>query len=95
VLDVIVKETLRAQFDLLSGIVRTLLGRRASGEQVRLCASSIVGQCLFYRHAQPVIQRMFPQQKQGLREIERLAEHITRFSLAAMGVWAHAREARS
>jgi AcrR family transcriptional regulator len=95
VLDVIVKETLRAQFELLSGIVRTLLGGRAGGEQVRLCASSIVGQCLFYRHAQPVIQRMFPQQRQGPREIERLAEHITRFSLAAMSGWAPAREARS
>jgi AcrR family transcriptional regulator len=94
VLDLIVKDTLRAQFDLLSGIVRAIIGRRASVEQVRLCASSIVGQCLFYRHAQPVIQRMFPQQKAGLREIERLAEHITQFSLAALDGSAHARDAR-
>ncbi|MFO0982011.1 MAG: CerR family C-terminal domain-containing protein [Planctomycetota bacterium] len=84
VLDLIVRETIRGQFELLSGIVGELLGKHATPEQVRLGAMSVVGQCLFYRHAQPVIQRLFPRQRFGARDIDRLAAHITRFSLAGL-----------
>jgi len=84
-LDALVETEIRPSAEQLQSIVRELLGgRRISAEQVRLCAMSIVSQCLHYHHARPVILRLFPQQRYEIKDIERLADHITRFSLAAL-----------
>lgn len=83
-LDALVKEEIQPQAEALSSIVRQLAGRAASEEFIRWCGCSIVSQCVFYHHCQPVICRLFPKQKFDLEEIERLAGHITRFSLAAL-----------
>jgi TetR/AcrR family transcriptional regulator, regulator of cefoperazone and chloramphenicol sensitivity len=83
-LDVLVKEEIRPRAALLESIVREVLGRRASPERVRLCALSIIGQCIFYHHARPVIMRLDPRQQFSPHDIERVADHVTRFSLAAL-----------
>ncbi|MEK7684890.1 MAG: CerR family C-terminal domain-containing protein [Verrucomicrobiota bacterium] len=83
-LDALVKEEIQPQAEVLSAIVRQLAGRAASEEFIRSCSCSIVSQCVFYHHCQPVICRLFPEQRFGPEEIERLAGHITRFSLAAL-----------
>ncbi len=62
-LDSLVVERIRPQAHQLSEIVRQLLGPRANKELIRLSAMSIVGQCLFYHHCRPVVQRLFPEQK--------------------------------
>jgi TetR/AcrR family transcriptional regulator, regulator of cefoperazone and chloramphenicol sensitivity len=54
-------------------------------ERVRLCGFSVVSQCVFYHHCRPIVSRLFPkQEKPDAAGIERLADHITNFSLAAM-----------
>jgi TetR/AcrR family transcriptional regulator, regulator of cefoperazone and chloramphenicol sensitivity len=83
-LEMLVKEEIRPRAELLESIVRELLGRRASPERVRLCAMSIIGQCIFYHHARPVIMRLDPRQQFSPHDIERVADHVTRFSLAAL-----------
>jgi AcrR family transcriptional regulator len=83
-LDALVETPIRPSAERLEAIVRALLGGRATHEQVRLCATSIVSQCLFYHHARPVIVRLYPEQRFGAQSIERLADHITRFSLGAL-----------
>jgi AcrR family transcriptional regulator len=83
-LEVLVEEEIRPRAELLEEIVRELLGRRTISEQVRLCVRSIIGQCLFYHHARPVIMRLDPQQQFGPHDIERVADHVTQFSLAAL-----------
>jgi AcrR family transcriptional regulator len=83
-LEVLVKEEIRPRAELLESIVRELLGRRATPERVRLCARSIIGQCVFYHHARPVIMRLDPHQRFGPQDIERVADHVTQFSLAAL-----------
>lgn len=83
-LDDLVEESIRPNFNLLTGIVRQLLGRDAGEETVRMCAASIVGQCLHYCHARPVITRLSPHQTFDPSDIGRLAEHITQFSLGAI-----------
>jgi dihydroneopterin aldolase len=45
---------------------------------------SIIGQCLHYRYAKPVIRRLYPQQKFDASGIETLAHHIAQFSLYAL-----------
>jgi AcrR family transcriptional regulator len=83
-LDTLVAEEIRPLAKQLEAMVQALLGSPSSPEQVRLCALSIAGQCLFYHHAQPVIARLYPEQQYSTSEIERLAEHITQFSLGAL-----------
>ncbi|MGI8966525.1 MAG: CerR family C-terminal domain-containing protein [Limisphaerales bacterium] len=83
-LDLLVAERIRPLAQQLSGIVRELLGAGASRELIRLSSMSIVSQCVFYHHCRPVVQRLFPEQKFSVRDIDLLAEHITQFSLAAL-----------
>ncbi len=66
-------------------IVAGILDRPLNDERVRLCAFSVVSQCVFYHHCRPVVSRLFPKlEALDAEGIERLADHITRFSLAAM-----------
>ena len=83
-LDALVEDSIRPNARQLSKIVGELLGGHASEDTVRLCGMSVVSQCLFYCHCRPVMTRLFPDQRYGMKEIEALATHITRFSLAAL-----------
>ena len=83
-LDELVETEIRPNAEQLESIVRALLGDRATREQVRLCATSIVRQCLFYHHARAVIVRLYPEQRFGARDIARLSDHIKQFSLGAL-----------
>ena len=83
-LDALVENEIRPFSEHLELIVRGLLGPRASNKLVCLCARSIVAQCVFYHHARPVINRLYPNQKYDPKDIERLADHIASFSLGAL-----------
>ncbi|MGA9756542.1 MAG: DUF1956 domain-containing protein, partial [Desulfobaccales bacterium] len=88
-LDTLVENMLRPMAEKLGAIVRELLGAGVTDDQVRYCQLSIVSQCLHYRHARPVIQRLFPQQRYGAADIQALVDHISRFSLLALKGLAH------
>ena len=84
-LDAIVEERMRPMAGRLWEIVAEILDRPVNDERVRFCAMSVVSQCVFYHHCRPVITRLFPKQlPRDAASIERLAEHIAGFSLAAM-----------
>lgn len=83
-LDALVENSIRPNFNLLKSIVQQLFGTKTGDDLVRMCSSSVVGQCLHYCHARPVITRLAPQQKFSPSDIDRLAEHITQFSLGAI-----------
>lgn len=93
-LDTMVEERIRPMADYVRQLVRQILGRGAEPETVRLCGCSIVSQCLFYEHCRAVICRLVPEQKYDAPAIERLAEHITRFSLAAINHYARQTQGR-
>jgi hypothetical protein len=84
VLDEIVDQAIRPMRENLHAIIRELLGADVDAALVQRCAFSIVGQCLFYPHCRPVIQRLQPQLLYTPAEIEQLAEHIAAFSIAAL-----------
>jgi len=84
-LDALVEERMKPMSAALHGIVAEILQCDPAEPVVRRCAASVVSQCVFYHHCRPVMERLNP----GLlpfdqAELERLADHITRFSLAAM-----------
>ncbi len=84
-LDSLVEERMRPMAGQLREIVAEILGCPPDDERVRLCGMSVVSQCVFYHHCRPVVSRLFPNQlPQEAADVERLAGHITRFSLAAM-----------
>ena len=83
-LDRLVEDLIRPLFKQLCSIVGELLAERAQPALVILCARSIVSQCVFYHHSRPVLQRLSPNENVGPEQIERLARHITAFSLAAL-----------
>ena len=68
----------------LEAIVRELLGRQAPVTVVRQCQLSVLGQCLYFHYARPAIQHIHPEQGFEPADIERLAKHITQFSLAGI-----------
>lgn len=83
-LDSLVQERLRPMSEQLRKIVAEILNCPVNDDRVRLCSLSVVSQCLFYHHCQPVVSRLFPQQQYDNDGIAGLADHIANFSLAAM-----------
>jgi AcrR family transcriptional regulator len=86
-LEAIVKDGVRPHFAALQSIIAEVLGTKAAEvnrEHVRYCAWSIVGQCLYYFYARPVILQLAPGQGFDAADVEAIARHITDFSLAAL-----------
>ena len=51
-----------------------------------LIAHSIVGQCVFHRLAQPIVALLVGEEEYRTYDVDRLADHIVAFSLAALGL---------
>lgn len=82
-LDALVEHSIRPNSELLRGILRELLGPGAAPRALWHGAWSVVGQCVFYYYARAVIVRLNPNQGFDDAQIKELADHITRFTLAA------------
>lgn len=83
-LDRLVEERIRPEAEALRGIITEILGPDAPRDQIQLAGLSVVGQILFYSHCAPVLNRLFREDAFDVTRLERLADHITTFSLAAM-----------
>jgi TetR/AcrR family transcriptional regulator, regulator of cefoperazone and chloramphenicol sensitivity len=79
----------------LASIVRLLLGASATDEDVRFCALSIMGQCVYYHHARTVLVRLYPDQQYHPDDVARMVEHISAFSLAALRELAQRRQVQA
>jgi hypothetical protein len=80
----LVQSSIRPQFEILQGILRELLPGGTTEEQLHLTAFSIVGQCLFYHFADPVIRNLVSSEENAGYNVDKLASHIAEFSLAAI-----------
>lgn len=83
ILDRLVRNRMRANHQLIAGAIGELLGAAATPETVRLCTLSVVSQCVFYRNSAAVVTRLYPEIVPA-KEVERIADHVTQFSLAAI-----------
>jgi AcrR family transcriptional regulator len=83
-LDILVEDAIRPSYLLLSSIIREIIGKDASEEDIRLCSASIVGQCLYFHNSRPVLNALYGPDSQEPTDTERIAEHVARFSIAAM-----------
>jgi AcrR family transcriptional regulator len=83
-LDQIVHEAIAPLHAFLEKLVTEIIGTKVSKPLLRRCVHSILGQCLYYRHSQPVLQRLHPTLRYSSSEIKAIADHIAEFSLLAL-----------
>jgi len=84
-MDSLIEERIRPMASQLWQIVSEIMDLPMNDERVRLCSFSVVSQCVFYHHCRPVVTRLIPNElPQDAASIEHLADHIIKFSLAAM-----------
>ncbi|MBI2826757.1 MAG: CerR family C-terminal domain-containing protein [Planctomycetia bacterium] len=81
----VVEDYIRPMALVLRGIVEELLPAGTSEVDAFLIGFSVVAQCLFYHINQPIASRLMGTDEYGRLTIDKLTEHITRFSLAALG----------
>jgi AcrR family transcriptional regulator len=82
----LVRDYIRPHFEVLKGILRELLPVDVSEERLALTAFSVVGQCLFYRVARPVVSMLLGDDRSDRLTTGLLADHITGVMLAALGL---------
>lgn len=83
-LDMMLDEGIRSLFGQLVGIVSDLLPVTTDAEIVLASARSIISQCIFYLFSRSVINRMSPEEKFGLEDLDRVSGQILLFSLSAL-----------
>lgn len=81
----LVRDYIEPKSKILIGILEDLLPPRTSRRQRFLTAFSIVGQVLFYSTHKPIITLLLGEEDYQRLDADILAEHITRFTLAALG----------
>jgi AcrR family transcriptional regulator len=82
----VVEAYIRPMATHLMEIVGELLPPGTDPADVHLACFSVVGQCLFYRVHRPVVLQLVGPEEYATYDVDRLADHVARFSLAALGV---------
>ncbi|MFO1021402.1 MAG: CerR family C-terminal domain-containing protein [Planctomycetales bacterium] len=80
---------IRPSANILWKILEELRPEEMTEEEGWLVGFSIVGQCLFYKINKPIAALLMGRDKFDQVTIQQLADHITRFSLAALGAAPH------
>ncbi len=83
-LDKIVTGAIAPLHAYMGSLIAEIVGAEVGEAELRRCVHSIFGQCLFYRHSHPVLQRLHPELRYDAEEIAAIAAHIADFSLAAL-----------
>jgi TetR/AcrR family transcriptional regulator, regulator of cefoperazone and chloramphenicol sensitivity len=74
----------RPTFAMLMSILDPLLPANVGQSERNLVGGSIIGQCLHYHHSRWILPLLLGPREAASLDVERLADHITRFSLAAL-----------
>jgi TetR/AcrR family transcriptional regulator, regulator of cefoperazone and chloramphenicol sensitivity len=83
-LDLIIEKGIKPAAERLNLLVSEILGLPPGDYRVLLCASTVQGQCIWYRSSRTVAQRMVPELKYTPETIENLVKFVADFSLAGM-----------
>jgi len=81
----LVESYIRSNFELLDGILSEMLPPETPAADRHLIGFSIVGQCLHFKIHQPVARLLVGEEEMRSYDVDRLSEHVTQFSLAALG----------
>lgn len=92
--DQAVEQLPKRQIMMLDAMIGELAGDRCTRAEVRRMSISVLGQCVYYRYAHKFLERIHPPVRYTRVNIEAIAEHISRFSLAAIRQLARESRAR-
>jgi AcrR family transcriptional regulator len=81
----LVRDFIRPMAELLMGVLGELLPPETPLWKRWATGFSVVGQCLHYVHCKPVIRRLVGEEDLAHLTAEAVADHITGFTLAALG----------
>ena len=86
VLEALFQDRIRFLYLKLESIVQDLLGPAANPQRIAMGCASVLGQCTFYRMAEPLLSKIQSGPTTNLPpdRIEPLAEHITRLTAAGL-----------
>lgn len=79
-LTMMIEHFTRPQAMLLRPLITAVLGAQASDEQIGRVMLSVLGQCMAYVTARPLITQVMPAVLAGEDLVERVVRHITTFS---------------
>ena len=82
--DVLIREAIRPKFERLEQILRQFCPE-ADERKLNALAFSVIGQCLHYKMARPITERLIGQEASEALDLDYLTDHITSFCLAALG----------
>jgi AcrR family transcriptional regulator len=83
--EVLIRETIRPRFEALKGIMRRICPE-ADDRRLNVLAFSVIGQCLHYKMARRVTERLIGEGGYRSLDLEYLTDHIASFCLAALGL---------
>ena len=83
--DVLIREAIRPRFERLTGSSGISAPTRTS-KKFHALAFSVIGQCLHYKMARAITERLVGAEAYRALDLDYLTEHITSFCLAALGL---------
>jgi TetR/AcrR family transcriptional regulator, regulator of cefoperazone and chloramphenicol sensitivity len=81
----LVHDYIRPHFALLLSIIAELVPPHTSEVERHKIGFSVIGQCVFYRVAQPIVRHLLSPQEFEQYDPARLAKHIAGLTLASLG----------
>ncbi len=83
--EVLVREMIRPRFELIRGLMREICPE-ADVRRLNALVFSVIGQCLHYKMARRVTERLIGDEGYRALDLDYLTDHITAFCLAALGM---------
>ena len=83
--EVLVREAIRPRFELIRGLMREICPQ-ADDRRLNALVFSVIGQCLHYKMARRVTERLIGDEGYRALDLDYLTDHITAFCLAALGM---------
>ncbi len=83
--EVLVREMIRPRFEFMRGLMREICPE-ADDRRLNALVFSVIGQCLHYKMARRVTERLIGEEGYRALDLDYLTDHITAFCLAALGM---------
>jgi AcrR family transcriptional regulator len=78
----VIDEIVEPNYIMLRRLIGRMLDLPPDHETTRLCAHSVFGQVAHWAHSRPAIARLWPELEMTEETMDRIAQHITDFSMA-------------
>lgn len=83
--EILVREGIRPRFERIKALMAEICPE-ADDRRLNVLVFSVIGQCLHYKMARRITERLIGQEGYGALDLDFLTDHITSFCLAALGL---------